>query len=186
MGGLMSTRWGGHARRRMIGEGVLTLDVPTMRRLEALGAGAGFAWSGVVLEGLLPRVDAVPAPFGGVRYWLRCPACDIRRRELYAMPPRGKLVPGSSWECRWRCRVCLRLAYRSQRLAPLERLQDQRTRLANRIAGQRVEWDGWPTRPKGRHRTRHIRELARLNALDHALNDLFITGATRLLERFNR
>lgn len=187
MGGLFSTRWDGHVRRRTIGEGTLALDVRTVRAVLAahgvLPAAPGedaLTWTAPDGQGTgRVALVAVPAPFGGVRHWLRCPECGHRRQTLYTRPA----APGP---IRWRCRPCAGLAYPSQRLDPLARLQRRRTRLAERIAGRRLEWDAWPARPRGMHRARYARELWRLRALDIALDEHFIAGATRLLGRMGR
>lgn len=121
-----------------------------------------------------------PQPFGGGRWWFHCIGCGRWRTALYLAEP---LTLGGA---RPQCRACRGLAYTSQRLANLERLQQQRMRVADRIAGRRAEWGEWPERTKGMHRARYERELKRLQMLDDALDAHFIAGATRLLGRIRR
>jgi hypothetical protein len=61
-------------------------------------------------------IEAVPARFGGFRWWWRCPACFKRRGSLYHR------------QRRWACRVCHQLSYTSQQVSrppsPLARWLD--------------------------------------------------------------
>ena len=156
MGGSGSTRWGGHVRRRTIGEQTIALHVPTLARALAepaeqwgtfggLGAARAtwtlgaddasgrrvlslayaFGWGGEpprdVRDAL--TLEAVPQPFGGVRWWFRCPSCRRRRVALYVVPVLH----------RFRCRRCTGLAYYSQRCDHLGRLELTMQRIARRL-----------------------------------------------------
>lgn len=48
--------------------------------------------------------------FGGVRYWMECPACEGRKGVLWLPPPAS----------RFRCRECYELTYRSAQRSGLE------------------------------------------------------------------
>jgi len=51
-------------------------------------------------------VEPVRQPFGGRRWYFRCPRCDRRRACLYVL----------RMAFRFRCRMCYGLAYHAQRL----------------------------------------------------------------------
>jgi hypothetical protein len=101
MGGRGSGRWRDHWEK------------PTIRDLDRLDADAAAGRIGgapepgrfaVTVRGVGPLIlEAACQPCGGLRWWWRCPGCDVRRLTLYR---RGG---------RWACRVCLGLAYPSQR-----------------------------------------------------------------------
>lgn len=180
MGGSGSTRWGGHARRRTIGEQTVALRVPTLARALAepveqsgtfggLGASRttwalaaddesgrrvlslayAFGWDGEPPRDLrdVLTLEAVPQPFGGVRWWFRCPSCRRRRAALYLVP----VVH------RFRCRQCTGLAYYSQRCDYLQRLQLAMQRIARRLGDESPETlPDLPNKPTGMHwRTYH-------------------------------
>jgi len=58
-------------------------------------------------------VEPVRQPFGGRRWYFRCPRCDRRRACLYVL----------RMAFRFRCRMCYGLAYHAQRLDRLTRQQ---------------------------------------------------------------
>jgi hypothetical protein len=61
-------------------------------------------WRGLAEHIALPIRLSVTYPyFGGVRYWMHCPACGRRCGTLYK-------PPGAS---RWKCRLCHHVTYRS-------------------------------------------------------------------------
>lgn len=210
MGGMFSTRWGGHTRHRMIGQGTRELRARDFAALvrspdtRAAELGGTFAAPGVgvaewtlsapradgtrrlLLEdggaGVLVVLEPVPQPLGGVRWWLRCPWCRRRRAALY-LTPGGRL--------RAECRVCLRLVYRSQRLAPLPRIGHRCATIAGRVdpfAGVRWTPDEttWPARPRGMHRTTYARHLAELAAAADQYDAVWLGGATRALARLTQ
>jgi hypothetical protein len=60
---------------------------------------------------------------GGKRCWFRCPTCNRRAGTLFIVgPPFG-------------CRVCMRLAYQSQRQSPEERIRTRALRLQHVLNG---------------------------------------------------
>ncbi|HEU6450617.1 MAG TPA: hypothetical protein VFT57_04300, partial [Gemmatimonadaceae bacterium] len=76
-----------------------------------------------VIASELVTVEAVPQPFGGVRWWWRCPECGTRRRSLFVTPLNA--MP--------RCRRCLGLAYESQRASQLNRLTRKALNAAEKL-----------------------------------------------------
>lgn len=79
----------------------------------------------------LPETTAFPTVpvvwtncrFGGRRPWFLCPNCDRRRSAVFVVGRHRA------------CRVCLGLAYRSQRLATHDRAVRRRIRCEERIGG---------------------------------------------------
>jgi hypothetical protein len=185
MGGLGSTRWRGHERRRSTHEAT---------RLEAKAAAtqAGLAnvpgtWelrvnvpvqSMVVSERV--TVEAAPQPFGGIRWWWRCPGCGARRRALFVMPLTAVA----------RCRRCLGLAYESQRANPLGRL----TRRALHGAEQLGARDAFslfvtgvpPDRPPGMHRRTYETLVNDLMTMLTARDEIVLERARAILYRSSR
>jgi hypothetical protein len=75
--------------------------------------------------------------FGGARLWLTCPRCHRRAGVLYGCP-------------HFRCRVCNRLSYQSQRLSSPQRAGHQADKLVKRViglGGVRGE-DDFPAKPR--------------------------------------
>jgi len=157
MGGILSTRWTGYARRRTVEEAANALRVGdarialtgalVLRRGDAyvrLVRGptqrthihrlAPDRWQLVIYRSL-ELTDAVEIERRPCRHsviWLlRCPSCRSPRRALFVARPGDPLE----------CRSCARLGYTSHRLARWDRANY----LAHRAAGQlglRVDGDG--------------------------------------------
>lgn len=105
------------------------------------------------------RAEALPQRFGGYRWWWACPGCQTLRAVLY-LPPGPAL--------RFRCRVCHRLRYPTQRLDRNARAAWRVSLCARRAGGVApLPEDGasWPPpRPKGMHHAtyrRHVEAWAR-------------------------
>jgi hypothetical protein len=75
---------------------------------------------------LFVAIDTVPTPLGGVRRWMRCPRCDRRAAALY-LPPDSHVEEMA-------CRMCHRLAYRSQRRSPRARWERRAHAIEWRLA----------------------------------------------------
>lgn len=75
-------------------------------------------------------LDSTPQPFGGVRWWMRCPSCGNRCGVLYC------------WRGMYRCQRCHGLPYRSQRVTDRERWSRQAAKLWARVAVVDEE-SGW-------------------------------------------
>jgi hypothetical protein len=104
-------------------------------------------------------------PFGGVRYWLVCPGCGMLRRALF--------LRGSA---SFRCRVCERIAYPSERMSPRKRVIHKKVKTGRRIL---YYWDipnRPPPRPKGMHARTYQRLVTHWRALDRAAP---VTGRKR-------
>jgi hypothetical protein len=71
------------------------------------------------------HLDSTPTNLGvGVRWWMRCPACNQRRVRLLC-PPAG--LRGFA------CRRCARVTYPSQRLGPFERAELRLRQLRSKL-----------------------------------------------------
>jgi hypothetical protein len=164
--------WGsGRPRQHGVIEHRLRLDVRVFRRNGWLAAGGAWAlrWSqyaeetasarltaydtAVVLDYTIKDDDGKPVPvqfavsiarnpcrYGGHRcYWV-CPQCG-RRCEILAAGWGGRA---------WACRVCLRLRYACQGLAPAERVQRRAHMIFARLDGDsdsplKPRWMRWRT-----------------------------------------
>ena len=188
MGGYGSTRWGGVACRPTV-QGTPGLSVAALRPVcayttdpnEPVRQPVLIEYSTVPAGGAVGRqvvdLEAEPQPFGGVRWWLMCPACERKVARLYLAPPRSI----------WRCRSCCRLTYASQRRSRMYRVADRLTDRAVTIARQ-LDWD-WvpygepPPRPKGMHQSRYRRLRAELARIEAMRDNEFLRGAVRILRR---
>jgi hypothetical protein len=86
------------------------------------------------------RLDKTSCHYGGQRYWFRCPRCNRRTATVYyAVRP-------------IRCRVCLKLAYRSQRTLVVDRNLDYVQSLLRRLGGSGSLLEEPRPRPKGMQR----------------------------------
>jgi len=107
--------------------------------------------------------------FGGWRWWFRCPSTGRRAHKLFL--PRGG-------EC-FLSRPAYRLAYASQRLDAMGKLQHRKQLILRKLDG---DWDA-ALRPKGmRHRT-YEQLLARLEEVELRIDACFVAGLTRLRAR---
>lgn len=208
VGGIMSTRWSGHARRRTVEEMGRALFVSNLRELLAVGTGtarrtahvtsatARVTWAGGFSLAFTLRDDApfgprleignnagvvclerTAQPFGGSRWWLLCTGCGIRRSVLY-------LSAGPQQHPR--CRECLGLAYRSQRLAPLPRIAQRAAKIRVRAGGTGGHW--WPgatdpARPRKMHLTTYARHRAALDWARAEYNAVWLHAVARFLNR---
>ena len=153
MGGLGSTRWGGHQRQPTVEE-VQSVTIAHCRGLRDLPAGRRLlvaARFGGRQADEAVTLDPAPQPFGGHRWWFVCPSCEHRRGRLFRLPS------GLA------CRVCSRVGYRVCRMDRIERLRHRATKALSRLAGARPPVirdidDPVPTRPKGMHRRRYNAE----------------------------
>jgi hypothetical protein len=84
----------------------------------------------VAIRGEELDLALVPTPqaFGGVRWWLRCGRCGVRRSAIYAVrTTTGGVAVG--------CRACLRLKYQTQHAEPAHRHQCTLHRIVRRLGG---------------------------------------------------
>jgi hypothetical protein len=95
------------------------------------------------------RISYSDCNFGGHRAWWTCPGCGSRRSALF------------EHQYRWRCRCCLRMPYRSQRLSRAERMAEKITALRAQL-GRFPHDIGVPPRPKGMRCARYLKTLCEL------------------------
>ena len=105
-----------------------------------------------------------PCNYGSLRAWLLCPKCQAKRTSLYL-----------SAEGFWACRVCLGLAYRSNRLNPHSRFQYR----AEKIKRKKLPitpgtFTSASVRPFGMSRKRHIRILDEALKNEKKSHELFM------------
>ena len=214
MGGSGSTRWGGHARRQTVADAPLCLSLQKLREAGPLPPRAGrgsLTWTnddgsphatvGFAVSAREPwgrwmtltyrahwgtdtpqtveerfRLEAAPQRFGGVRWWVVCPGCRSRRGALYV--PLGRAL-------RFRCRVCYRLAYATQRWDRNDRAKRRLYLAAQRIGLHSTVPDLWedspPPRPKGMHHAtyrRHVDAWARAHYRRELLDSVYLVRLT--------
>jgi hypothetical protein len=217
MGGILSTRWGGHARRRTIGEGTHAIRAGEVaevgRELFVIQPDpprvmdGAWKWrSGLVVDwvlcapdergrdsltlwhlgdrphraGYVVRLECVRQPLAGIRWWLRCPTCRSRRSALY-------LTPATEARLVFRCRVCLRLAYVTQRCDPQNRLLVKLQQLARRMGDPAPDGlPALPPRPRGMRSHTYARLAARFCDVHAARDAFFVAQARRFFARRHR
>lgn len=146
MGGLGSGRRGYHRRRRCLNERTIALVASSVAMGWPVGSRAQAdvdctpPWAERFRE-FLPMV-ARAQPRGGVMWLWECPRCDRTVRQLYLVP----------FATDWGCRICCRLGYATQRMAPTQRYWHKARKLAVRAGASKDDADRFPvTRPKGMH-----------------------------------
>lgn len=150
MGGSGSSRWGGE-RVRATTDSRGQVTAPQARR----GRGP---------PSLVGHVEAMPQPFGGYHFYLRCPLCRRRCRVLYSARPDpfGWAVAIGREEF-YACRQCQSLAYRSQRLTREQRLLSKARKHRLRVQPSTAVYSEDDAlayeRSKGVHRQRWAREV---------------------------
>src|ERR1700719_3833263 len=108
------------------------------------------AWSSPVRCAV--RLTTSRCNFGGERFWFRCPTCDRRTRSIFIVGPP------------FRCRVCLRLRYQSQRERLAERFLSKAYRLRKRLGGTGDAFS-FGSKPKGMHQRTYKRLIVELENL---------------------
>ena len=165
MGGWGSGRNPRKSDRRTT-DALLALDVRKLKREGLIASGQEEL---IVREGVEIPLTWTSSGFGGgeghfLRPWFVCPGCARRAAILYLLPE----TDPNSVAVRFLCRLCLGLAYPSQRERPIlrskRRLKKARARLA--APGEVLE-----AKPKGMHHTTFVRlGRAYLKAkLEHAV-----------------
>lgn len=108
-------------------------------------------------------------PFGGRRWWVVCPGCSRRCGALF--------VAGLGAACR----VCLGLAYQSQRDTPFGRACEAARKVRLRHGGPANLGAAWDKPPR-----MHWRTWARLRAREAVSSQAMVEGARALLEQVRR
>jgi hypothetical protein len=98
--------------------------------------------------------------FGGARPWFRCDGCGRRAAKLYL----------GAGEPAFACRLCHRLAYRSQSEQPATRAITKARKLRERLGGGPSVLDPLPGKPPRMHRWTYFRvSAAAIRAQERAL-----------------
>lgn len=131
------------------------------------------------------RLSSVPGRFGGLVWFLHCPACDRRARVLYIR------VADNFWHAELsqpaRCRQCCGLRYHSQRCSPEQRGDLMVMRAARRInpATRTLAEDlaAPPEKPKRMRWTTYDRLCVRFDDAVKERDGVYLAGAARFLWR---
>jgi hypothetical protein len=118
-----------------------------------------------------------PCPFGGLRWWWLCPATRRRVSKLY--------LPNGGDRFLSRGRGAYRLAYASQRQAPIDRMHARSDRLYAKLGADYRDQSGtyWPPKPKGMHWHTYGAICERLDAEADGLNIGLVRVVARLMRR---
>ena len=113
-------------------------------------------------------IERTPCPYGGARPWFRCRRCNSRRAILYGLDEDNSFS----------CRRCMGLVYLSQDETKLQRLYLKQDRLEAKLTGKyRL------ARPKGMHRSTHMRILTDLASVLRKQDHLRAVSARKFLDR---
>jgi hypothetical protein len=170
--GCLSPGWMGTCTWNGAGTAIASIDIQT-----GIGSmGLFYQWPSSLQtpRGIEEHVDfvSVPCRFGGRRAYFFCPAvtngvpCRRRVTRLYCV------------DGRFRCRVCLRLAYTSQRERALLRMIGRRNRLQKQLGVESMF--AKPAKRKGMWHRTHEQLCRRLDANDRAVDDALFT----LIDRY--
>ena len=108
--------------------------------------------------------------YGGRRAWFRCPLCARRCAILYIA---GRLA----------CRVCLGLAYRSERGTKQDRLNRKARKLLDRVGRAAISYEGFPPKPPGMWWRTYIRLADQWAEIERRRIAAFLPMLARLHER---
>ena len=113
--------------------------------------------------------------FGGVRPWLVCPRCGHRRLRLYFLRDIGTL-----------CRGCLGLAYRSQQVPPMRRVQIRQERLRARLGGFGEPGEAFPEKPPRMHWRTYERLQCLHEQLEEKVDEIWAPRCSALVSAMRR
>lgn len=137
----------------------------------------GRVWAHVPSPGALVEVGAVPQPFGGLRWWWRCPSCDRRRATLYVLEAGWSLLWAQAanrptHQRRWTCRTCLVLVYAVQQCDGVGRAQYHLEKLASRLGVTLLSGcPELPSKPPRMHWGTYNRIANEFTAVEAAMSD---------------
>ncbi len=159
---------------------VLRLRVDERFRLAGLGSGIRYSWSVAGKElasvrlvlvgdllticyqetvGALSRtveqtvvLTSTECHFGGSRLWFRCPGCNRRTGSIYLF---GRP---------FKCRLCFRLTYQSQRETAADRALSRAVKISRRLGGKADAFSYGP-KPKGMQERTYHRLISELSDL---------------------
>jgi hypothetical protein len=109
-------------------------------------------------------LDSTPCHFGGTRLWFICPHCQQRCAVLCSA---GKY---------FLCRQCSGLSYYSQLKGKIDRINDQKNKLADRM----FDDTGW-RKKKGMHQTTFDRLYSKHCLLEMQFDDAFCARFGKLV-----
>lgn len=121
-------------------------------------------------------LETTVQPFGGVRWWFRCPRTG-RRAVCLRLPLGGHQF----WS-----RHAYRLGYASQREDREGRAQLQAERLYAKLGGEGHWMDGAPPKPKWMRWATYERKAMKLDALNARFDSAWAGGVGRFLARAGR
>jgi hypothetical protein len=171
MGGMGSTRWGGHDRSAAIGFGHTQLRITQIRSLLANPEGGedtiewlnmtltavvthrpdlvheyGWACAELVLPGSWILLLGEPGGLAGTRWRFSCPRCSGKRESLFTDP----VLIGEVWNLvahgeepvrEWKCRDCAGLTYQARQLGPMARADLKFRKIVRKMGGDFLEWE---------------------------------------------
>lgn len=117
---------------------------------------------------------STPCRFGGRRRFWLCGSCGNRREAVY-MRTSGRT---------WACRVCLRLQYTSQRLAPGDRMERRAERIYDSLGGEHD--DGLIHKPKRMRWSTFSRKMDKADELSGAADSAWLQRVGRMLSRWGQ
>ena len=121
-------------------------------------------------------LEATLQPFGGVRWWFRCPWTDRRAQRLFL--PLGGRQFGS--------RHAYRLGYASQREDRKGRAQLQAEKVYAALGGSGHWMDGAPDKPKWMRWATYNRKATKLDELNRRFDSAWASGVESFLARLDR
>jgi len=117
------------------------------------------------------ELTSIVQPFGGVRWWLKCPVTSKRCRKVFLLP-RGALFAS---------RAALGLKYRSQRLSKERRLQQQWQLIHIELGGNGGHDEMFPDKPKYMHWNRYSKMYLKCDQLKELSTDFLKEKMNRLI-----
>lgn len=115
------------------------------------------------------ELTSIAQPFGGVRWWLKCPVTSKRCRKVF-LPPRGVLFAS---------RAAHGLNYRSQRLSKERRLQQQWQLMHIKLGGTGAYGEVFPDKPKYMHWNRYSKMYLKCDQLKEVSTGLLSENMKR-------
>lgn len=208
MGGLGSTRWGGHRSHRCIGQGTITIPVKRLAPLLRCADGTEATSQRSKLGTLRFSIRTIPQSSRNGLPGDKRIVVSLYDEPIGSVLARAKAARfgGIRWwllcytcrQCRdrlfmvheryWRCRICLDLKYVSQRLDPVDRLQHRGAKIMKRVGGDGTWVPGqvaWP-KPKGMHWRTFERHQHELESVDARRDSAFVTANANFFSRLLR
>lgn len=106
---------------------------------------------------------AVPRPYGGVQWYLLCPATYRRVSVLWKPPGASQFASRQAWG--------RRVTYYSQSIDPIGRAWRVKRKVAKRLGSEDPNDHELPDKPPGMWWSTYDRHVARYEAADERLND---------------